>query len=278
MISEKENHIKNIINLAIKEDRLSHDITSRISLSKKFKCKVIVKSKGTGILYGIKVVKQIVKATDKKIKIKIFKSDGSNLKNGTEVLSMNGKAQSILKCERIILNFLGHLSGVASETRKLVEKTKKYKTKICCTRKTLPGLRYLQKQAVKIGGGFNNRYNLEEEIFIKDNHHLDKLDFREKVVHVIKKNKENKIINVEVDNTNQLKKIIDLKINRILLDNFRPNFLRKALKIIPVSIETEASGNINPANILNYAKTGVGRISLGYITHSVKNFNFSIEF
>ena len=125
---------------------------------------------------------------------------------------------------------------------------------------------------------FTNRYNLEEEIFIKDNHHLDKLDFREKVVHVIKKNKENKIINVEVDNTNQLKKIIDLKINRILLDNFRPNFLRKALKIIPVSIETEASGNINPANILNYAKTGVGRISLGYITHSVKNFNFSIEF
>ena len=160
----------------------------------------------------------------------------------------------------------------------MVKKTKKYNTKICCTRKTIPGMRYLQKQAIKIGGGYNNRYDLEEEIFVKDNHHLDKQKFREKIILIKKRNKSNKKINVEVDNINQLKKIIDLKIDRILLDNFSPNTLRKALKIIPNNIETEASGNITSKNIMNYARTGVKRISLGYLTHSVKNFNFSLEF
>ena len=139
-------------------------------------------------------------------------------------------------------------------------------------------MRYLQKQAIKMGGGYNNRYDLEEEIFVKDNHHLDKQKFREKIILIKKRNKSNKKINVEVDNINQLKKIIDLKIDRILLDNFSPNTLRKALKIIPNNIETEASGNITSKNIMNYARTGVKRISLGYLTHSVKNFNFSLEF
>ena len=127
-----------------------------------------------GFVFGVNIVKKILKTIDKKIKIKIFKSDGKIIKKGNKIINLKGKGQSILKSERIILNFLGHLSGVASETKKLVNQTKKYKTKICCTRKTLPGMRYLQKLAVKAGGGFNNRYDLEQEIFIKDNHHLDK--------------------------------------------------------------------------------------------------------
>ena len=139
-------------------------------------------------------------------------------------------------------------------------------------------MRYLQKLAVKAGGGFNNRYDLEQEIFIKDNHHLDKVKFRDKIIQVIKKNKNKKIINVEVDNLNQLKQIVDLKIDRILLDNFSTVNLKNALKIIPKTIQTEASGNINPKNIIQYARTGVKRISLGYLTHSVKNFDFSLEF
>ena len=218
------------------------------------------------------------KKIDKKIKVKIFKSDGSSLKKGMRVLSLEGKAQSILKSERTLLNFLGHLSGIASETNRLVKKTKTYKTKICCTRKTIPGLRYLQKQAIKIGGGYNNRYDLKEEIFVKDNHHLDKLNFRDKIILTKKRDRTNKKINVEVDNIKQLKQIVDLKIDRILLDNFSPTTLKKALKMIPNKIETEASGNITPKNILKYAKTGVKRISLGYLTHSVKNFNFSLEY
>lgn len=278
MKSDKKNQIINLINLAIKEDKINEDITSKLSVSKNQKCKMFVKSKNNGILFGIYVAILVLKKIDKKIKVKIFKSDGNSLKKGMRVLSLEGKAQSILKSERTILNFLGHLTGIASETNKLVKKTKTYKTKICCTRKTLPGLRYLQKQAVKIGGGHNNRYDLREEIFVKDNHHLDKLNFRDKIILITKRNRTNKKINVEVDNIKQLKQIIDLKIDRILLDNFSPITLKKALKIIPNKIETEASGNITSKNILKYAKTGVKRISLGYLTHSVKNFNFSLEF
>jgi len=273
-----ENQIKQLINLSIQEDKVHQDITSKLTIPSNLIVSVNIVSKGNGILFGVNIVKKILKTIDKKIKIKIFKSDGKEIKKGNKIINLKGKGQSILKSERIILNFLGHLSGVASETKKLVNQTKKYKTKICCTRKTLPGMRYLQKLAIKAGGGFNNRYDLEQEIFIKDNHHLDKVKFRDKIIQVIKKNKNKKIINVEVDNLNQLKQIVDLKIDRILLDNFSTVSLKRALKIIPKTIQTEASGNINPKNIVQYARTGVKRISLGYLTHSVKNFDFSLEF
>lgn len=273
-----ENQIKQLINLSIQEDKVHQDITSKLTIPNNLIVSVNIVSKGNGILFGVNIVKKILKTIDKKIKIKIFKSDGKEIKKGNKIINLKGKGQSILKSERIILNFLGHLSGVASETKKLVNQTKKYKTKICCTRKTLPGMRYLQKLAIKAGGGFNNRYDLEQEIFIKDNHHLDKVKFRDKIIQVIKKNKNKKIINAEVDNLNQLKQIVDLKIDRILLDNFSTVSLKKALKIIPKTIQTEASGNINPKNIVQYARTGVKRISLGYLTHSVKNFDFSLEF
>jgi len=273
-----ENQIKQLINLSIQEDKVHQDITSKLTIPNNLIVSVNIVSKGNGILFGVNIVKKILKTIDKKIKIKIFKSDGKGIKKGNKIINLKGKGQSILKSERIILNFLGHLSGVASETKKLVNQTKKYKTKICCTRKTLPGMRYLQKLAIKAGGGFNNRYDLEQEIFIKDNHHLDKVKFRDKIIQVIKKNKNKKIINAEVDNLNQLKQIVDLKIDRILLDNFSTISLKKALKTIPKTIQTEASGNINPKNIVQYARTGVKRISLGYLTHSVKNFDFSLEF
>jgi len=273
-----ENQIKQLINLSIQEDKVHQDITSKLTIPNNLIVSVNIVSKGNGILFGVNIVKKILKTIDKKIKIKIFKSDGKGIKKGNKIINLKGKGQSILKSERIILNFLGHLSGVASETKKLVNQTKKYKTKICCTRKTLPGMRYLQKLAIKAGGGFNNRYDLEQEIFIKDNHHLDKVKFRDKIIQVIKKNKNKKIINAEVDNLNQLKQIVDLKIDRILLDNFSTINLKNALKIIPKTIQTEASGNINPKNIIQYARTGVKRISLGYLTHSVKNFDFSLEF
>ncbi|MEK9893354.1 MAG: carboxylating nicotinate-nucleotide diphosphorylase [Pelagibacteraceae bacterium] len=273
-----ENQIKQLINLSIQEDKVHQDITSKLTIPNNLIVSVNIVSKGNGILFGVNIVKKILKTIDKKIKIKIFKSDGKGIKKGNKIINLKGKGQSILKSERIILNFLGHLSGVASETKKLVNQTKKYKTKICCTRKTLPGMRYLQKLAIKAGGGFNNRYDLEQEIFIKDNHHLDKVKFRDKIIQVINKNKNKKIINAEVDNLNQLKQIVDLKIDRILLDNFSTVNLKNALKIIPKTIQTEASGNINPKNIIQYARTGVKRISLGYLTHSVKNFDFSLEF
>jgi len=270
--------LKQLIKLSIEEDKAHQDITTKFLIPNNFKINAKIISKNEGVLFGVNVVKEIIKKIDKKLKVKLFKKDGAKLKKKSKVLEIKGNAKSILKGERIFLNYLGHLTGVSTETNKLVTKTKKYKIKICCTRKTIPGLRYLQKQAVKTGGGTNNRYNLEQEIFIKDNHHLNENNFQKKIITVIKKNKNKKIINVEVDNINQLKQIIHLQINRILLDNFTPNNLKKALKIIPKKIETEASGNITPKNIIQYAKTGVDRISLGYLTHSVKNFDFSLEF
>jgi len=276
--TNKDKILKQLIKLSIEEDKAHQDITTKFLIPNNFKINAKIISKNEGVLFGVNVVKEIIKKIDKKLKVKLFKKDGAKLKKKSKVLEIKGNAKSILKGERIFLNYLGHLTGVSTETNKLVTKTKKYKIKICCTRKTIPGLRYLQKQAVKTGGGTNNRYNLEQEIFIKDNHHLNENNFKKKIITVIKKNKNKKIINVEVDNINQLKQIIHLQINRILLDNFTPNNLKKALKIIPKKIETEASGNITPKNIIQYAKTGVDRISLGYLTHSVKNFDFSLEF
>ena len=270
--------LKHLIKLSIHEDRVHQDITSKSTITNNAKISAKIISKNNGVLFGVNIVREIIKTIDKKLKVKLFKKDGSRIIKGSKILTIKGNAKSILKSERTFLNYLGHLSGISTETNKLVKKTEKYKTKICCTRKTLPGLRYLQKQAVKTGGGFNNRFHLEQEIFIKDNHHLNDKNFKEKIISVIKKNKNKKIINVEVDNINQLRQIINLKINRILLDNFSPKNLKKALKIIPKKIETEASGNITPKNIIQYAKTGVNRISLGYLTHSVKNFDFSLEF
>ena len=270
-------HIEKIIRLAVSEDKIHNDITSKLSFSKLHKSKVKVISKNQGIIFGLNVIKKLIRFIDNNLKITVKVKDGQNVKKNQVILLLSGKTISILKLERILLNFLGHLSGIATETNKL-KKITNGKTKICCTRKTLPGLRYLQKKAVLAGGGVNNRYNLESEIFVKDNHHIDKVDFRKKIISIIKKNKQKKIITVEVDNIRQLKQINDLKINRILFDNFKPNELKKALKVTPKKIETEASGNITPTSIVSYANTGVDRISLGYLTHSVKNFDLSLIF
>lgn len=271
------NQVTNIIKLAIAEDEVNNDITSKLSFPKSLKSSVRIISKSNGIIFGTELSKKIINIADKSLKVSIKKKDGSKIKKNDTAITISGKVIAILKLERILLNFLGNLSGVASETNKL-KKLINGKTKICCTRKTLPGLRYLQKKAVIAGGGVNNRYNLKSEIFVKDNHHIDRIEFRKKIISIIKKNKSKKIITVEVDNIMQVKKIIDLKIDRILLDNFTPNNLKKALRLIPKRIETEASGNINPKNITAYSKTGIQRISMGYLTHTVKNFDFSLIF
>ena len=271
------NQVTNIIKLAIAEDEVNNDITSKLSFPKSLKSSVRIISKSNGIIFGTELSKKIINIADKSLKVSIKKKDGSKIKKNDTAITISGKVIAILKLERILLNFLGNLSGVASETNKL-KKLINGKTKICCTRKTLPGLRYLQKKAVIAGGGVNNRYNLKSEIFVKDNHHIDRIEFRKKIISIIKKNKSKKIITVEVDNIMQVKKIVDLKIDRILLDNFTPNNLKKALRLIPKRIETEASGNINPKNITAYSKTGIQRISMGHLTHTVKNFDFSLIF
>jgi len=269
--------LNKIISEAIKEDIPNGDITSLSLIDQKTNVLANIKAKEHGVICGSLLAKQIFKKIDKNLVIQIKKRDGSLVKKNQTIMTIKGKKISILQAERTALNFLGFMSGIASKTNYLVSKTKKYKTKICCTRKTLPNLRVLQKYAVRIGGGTNNRMNLSDEIFIKDNHFIKEANFRSIVEKSIKNNKQRKIITVEVDNLNQLKQIKDLKINRVLFDNMNPALIAKGLTLLPKTVETEASGNINETNIISYAKTKVKRISMGSLTHSISNFDFSLE-
>ena len=192
------------------------------------------------------------------------------------VAEIYGEAKSILKSERVALNFLGLVSGVATKTREFVNKIKNKSCKICCTRKTSPNLRTIQKYGVKLGGGLNHRFNLSDEILIKDNHIAIEGNIRKLVKRAIK-NKKRKKITVEVDNLSQFKKIIDLKFDRILFDNMSLKNLKKSVNLTNKLYETEASGGVNLKNIRKIASTGVKRISVGQITHSSPSINFNLE-
>ena len=176
--------------------------------------------------------------------------------------------------ERVALNFLSHISGIATITNRFVKKVGA-KSKICCTRKTIPNLRVIQKYAIKLGGGTNHRFNLSDEYLIKDNH-IATTDIKA-LVNLAIKNKKGKIITVEIDNLNQLKKIVGLKFNRILFDNMNPKNIKKGIKLIKNLYQTEASGDINLRNVKKIAATGVTRISIGRITHSAPALNMKLE-
>jgi nicotinate-nucleotide pyrophosphorylase (carboxylating) len=266
--------ILNTIKLALNEDLYpSGDITSSlVENDKSIKIKLIANQ--SAIVGGLLFAKQAFYLIDQKIKFRIKKRDGSNVKKGSLIATIEGKAKNILIAERVALNFLSHISGIATITNKFVKLAGK-KTKICCTRKTIPNLRVIQKYAVKIGGGINHRFNLSDEYLIKDNH-IASSDLKTLVIKAIK-NKKGKKITVEVDNLNQLKSLMGLKFDRVLLDNMSSNNLKKAVKIINGFYETEASGNVNLKTVKSIAKTGVNRISIGSITHSAPAIDFKLE-
>ena len=211
---------------------------------------------------------------DKKIKINIKKKEGSKIKKGDLIAVIEGNIKNILSGERVALNFLSHISGIATITNKFVKKVKK-KSKICCTRKTIPNLRLIQKYAVKLGGGTNHRFNLSDEFLIKDNH-ISSMNIIKLIQLAIRK-KKNKKITVEIDNLNQLKKIIGLKFDRILFDNMSPRLISKGVKLSKKLYETEASGGITFKNVKIIANTGVDRISIGLLTHSIKSLDLKLE-
>ena len=266
--------ILNTVKVALNEDLYpSGDITSSlVENDKSIKIKLIANQ--SAIVGGLLFAKQAFYLIDQKIKFRIKKRDGSNVKKGSLIATIEGKAKNILIAERVALNFLSHISGIATITNKFVKLAGK-KTKICCTRKTIPNLRVIQKYAVKIGGGINHRFNLSDEYLIKDNH-IASSDLKTLVIKAIK-NKKGKKITVEVDNLNQLKSLMGLKFDRVLLDNMSSNNLKKAVKIINGFYETEASGNVNLKTVKSIAKTGVNRISIGSITHSAPAIDFKLE-
>tara|TARA_B100001093_G_C26712846_1_gene964221 strand:- start:332 stop:1165 length:834 start_codon:yes stop_codon:yes gene_type:complete len=274
-IKLSENFIKNTVKLALNEDLYpSGDVTSSLIQNKRnIKAKLI--SNQNAIVGGLLFARHTFALIDSKIKFNIKKKDGSFVKKNSIVATINGNAQSILIAERVALNFLSHISGIATKTNQFV-KLVKNKCKICCTRKTIPNLRVIQKYAVKLGGGKNHRFNLSDEFLIKDNH-IASLDIKELVSLAIK-NKKGKKITVEVDNLKQLKKIIGLKFNTVLFDNMNIKNLRAGVKLAKKYYETEASGNINLKTVKSIASTGIDRISIGSITHSAPAVDYKLEF
>ena len=266
--------IKGVCKLALNEDLYpSGDISSNL-LKKNIIKKVKLISNQSGIIGGLEFLKQTYKLIDKSIKIDLNKKEGSRVKKGETIAIINGNIRNILTGERVVLNFLSHISGVATTTNQFVKKVSK-KCKICCTRKTIPNLRVIQKYAVKLGGGTNHRFNLSDEYLIKDNH-IASLNI-EKLIQLASRKKNGKIITVELDNLNQLKKIIGLKFDRVLFDNMKPKILKKAVNLSKKFYETEASGGITIKNIKKIASTGVNRVSIGSLTHSFNSLDLKLE-
>ena len=273
-IKLSENFIKDRVKLALTEDLYPNgDITSGLlKKDKTISAKLI--SNQNAVVAGLLFMKQTFAQVDKKIKFTIIKKDGSLIKKDSLVAKIKGRANSILIAERVALNFLSHISGIATKTNQFVKLAGK-KCKICCTRKTIPNYRVIQKYAVKLGGGINHRFNLSDEYLIKDNH-IASSNIKELVALAIN-NKKGKKITVEIDSLKQLKEIMGLKFNTVLFDNMNIKDLKTGVRIAKKYYETEASGNINLKNVKLVVATGVNRISVGSITHSAPAIDFKIE-
>ncbi|MDC3179702.1 carboxylating nicotinate-nucleotide diphosphorylase [Candidatus Pelagibacter sp.] len=274
-IQLSKNFIRSTCKLALNEDLYpSGDITTNLLNNNSIsKAKLISNEKG--IIGGLEFAKQTFNLLDRNIKFHIKKKEGSKISKGSLIAVIEGKIKNILIGERVALNFLSHISGIATKTNKFVKKVGK-KTKICCTRKTIPNIRVIQKYAVKLGGGTNHRFNLSDEFLFKDNHLASSNKFEEIVKKAIK-NKKKRKITVEVDTLKQFKRINGLNFNTVLFDNMSPKNLGMAIKYAKGKYETEASGGITLKNVKNLAATNVDRLSVGELTHSVKALDLKLE-
>ena len=269
-----------IIN-ALNEDVGDGDHTSLATISEGTKGKAKLLVKDEGILAGVELAIEIFDIVDPNLKVAIFISDGAKVKPNDIAFEVEGDAQSILKAERLVLNCMQRMSGIATKTREIVDILQGTNTQVLDTRKTTPGMRYLEKWAVRIGGGVNHRFGLYDMILIKDNH----VDYAggireaiEKAQDYIKKQNKKLAIEIEVRNLEELELVLQTGgVNRILLDNFSFRDLKEAVNIIEGRYITEASGGITIDNILEYAACGVDYISVGALTHSVKSLDLSLK-
>ena len=266
-------YINSVVKKALKEDlRPRGDITTNIVSTKNKIIKAQIIAKQDGVIAGLEFCKTAFKLIGRETIFTKKISDGKKIKKNKVIANIRAKTKIILTAERTALNFLNHASGIATITNQFVKRIGK-KTKICCTRKTTPNLRTLEKYAVKKGGGHNHRYNLSDEILIKDNHISASNNLEELVKKAIKTKK---IITVEIENTNQLKQVLGLKFKRLLFDNMSSSQIKKCLKLCKNKYQTEYSGNATLKNIKQISKTGINRISVGAITHSAKSFDSSL--
>jgi nicotinate-nucleotide pyrophosphorylase (carboxylating) len=265
--------MKSVVKKALDEDlKPRGDITTNLINLKNKKTTAKIIAKQNGVIAGLDFCKAAFKLVGKETIFISKVKDGSKVKKNKVIAEVKAKTRTILIAERTALNFLNHASGIASLTNRFVKKVNR-KTKICCTRKTTPNLRLLEKYAVKKGGGHNHRYNLSDEILIKDNH----ISAEENLKYLVKKAiKTKKIVTVEIENLKQLNQVLGLKFKRILFDNINTKQLRKYLKLCRNKYETEYSGNADLSNINKISNIGVDRISVGAITHSAKSFDTSL--
>lgn len=280
--------LDNFIKQALREDRCLDDITTQSLNYGNLKTIAVFKAKESGVLAGINITKQVFSLVDKKLKFKVVKNDGETFQAGDILGKVSGSVSSILSSERTVLNFLTRLSGIATLTREFVERVKPHRAKIMDTRKTTPGLRILEKYAVRIGGGYNHRYDLAEAILIKDNHiaalrrRHKNLDLGE-LVKIARKKSKNKNIEVEIEvtNKNEFRQAIESTPDIIMLDNMKPKQIRECVKLLNrlnKRVKLEISGNVSLDNVKKLAQLGVDRISVGRLTHSPKAIDISLEF
>ena len=270
-----QTYIRSVVKKALDEDlKPSGDITTQLIKFKNKKTKAQIVAKQNGVISGLDFCKTAFKLVGKETVFISKVKDGSKVKKNKAIAEIKAKTKTILIAERTALNFLNHASGIATTTNNFVKKVDK-KTKICCTRKTTPNLRLLEKYSVKKGGGHNHRYNLSDEILIKDNH----ISAEGRLKTLVKKAiRTKKLVTVEIENIYQLKEINGLKFKRILFDNMNTQQLKKCLKLCKNKYQTEYSGNATLKNIKNISKIGINRISVGAITHSAKSFDTSLRF
>jgi nicotinate-nucleotide pyrophosphorylase (carboxylating) len=270
-----------LIKNALEEDIGDGDHSTLCCIDADAKGKAILKIKEEGILAGIEVAETIFKYVEPAVLFTAYKKDGDKMQFGEIAFEVQAKVHTILSCERLVLNCMQRMSGIATLTRQYVDKLKGYSTKLLDTRKTTPNFRLLEKEAVRIGGGTNHRFGLYDMIMLKDNH-IDYCGGIEKAIakantYVQQKNLDLKI-EIETRSLDDVKKVIQVgKVHRIMLDNFTPQQIEKALKIINGKYETEASGGINLENIQEYAATGVDYISSGAIIHQAKSLDLSLK-
>jgi len=270
-----QKYINSIVKKALDEDlKPKGDITTSLISFKNKKTTAKIIAKQNGVIAGLNFCKTAFKLIGKETIFINKVKDGSKVKKNKVIVEIKAKTKTILIAERTALNFLNHASGIATLTSQFTQKVNR-KTKICCTRKTTPNLRLLEKYAVKKGGGHNHRYNLSDEILIKDNH----ISVTDNLRNLVKKAiKTKKIITVEIENLKQLNQVIGLKFKRILFDNMNTKQLKKCLKLCQNKYETEYSGNADLNNVKEISNTGINRISVGSITHSAKSFDSSLLF
>ena len=263
------------VNAALKEDLGRIDKTSQL-ISKNELGIATIKSNQSAILCGSLWVNSCFKKLNNRIKIDWLVSEGQSIKKGQTICQIQGRYIDILAGERVALNFLQTLSATATETNTMVRLIKKYSPKIFDTRKTIPGLRIAQKYAVRIGGGENQRLGLYDQTLIKENHIKSFVNLSD-LLNKAKLDNEFDKIQIEVENLSQLKKVLSYGIKNILLDNFNTSKIKEAIKINKNRAILEASGNINRKNIINFVKTGVPRISVGFITKNIHSIDFSMK-